>query len=165
MLNRPLPQAILTRFYLCFSLSARLKFLKRSVFRQRLFNRKTKAGLKNKNLIEILIFFRHLRPARSNFKNMKQLTSLILIFTIYCGLLAPLSLKAQMIHGKTQKTNMNQTLPYGLQFHLSEGAEGAENRQKTPSVKGDALSDAETSNLLKRIPPIKSVPVRPKVSG
>ncbi|MBA2494033.1 MAG: hypothetical protein H0V31_04980, partial [Acidobacteria bacterium] len=87
---------------------------------------------------------------------MKQLTSLILIFTIYCGLLAPLSLKAQMIHGKTQKTNMNQSLPNGLQFHLSEGAEGAENRQKTPSVKGDALSDAETSNLLERIPPIKS---------
>ena len=51
---------------------------------------------------------------------------------------------------------MNLTLPNGLQFRLSEGVEGADKREKTPPVKGDPLSEGETGNLLKRIPPIKT---------
>lgn len=50
---------------------------------------------------------------------------------------------------------MNIDLPNGLQFRLSEGVEGAETREKTPPASGDALSESETGNLLKRIPPIK----------
>ncbi|MDQ3180746.1 MAG: hypothetical protein M3Q33_09520, partial [Acidobacteriota bacterium] len=87
---------------------------------------------------------------------MKQLTSLILIFAIYCGLFAPIVwTNAQIVKGKTKQTIMNQVTPNGLQFRLSEGAEGAENREVQPQVKTDPLSEGETSNLLKRIPPIK----------
>lgn len=92
---------------------------------------------------------------------MKQLTSLILIFAVYCGLIAPIGLQmnmqanAQVVKGKTTRTNMNQVTPNGLQFRLSEGEEGAETREIQPQVKADPLSENETSNLLKRIPPIK----------
>ena len=47
-------------------------------------------------------------------------------------------------------------MPNGFQFRLSEGVEGAENREKPAPVKGDPLSDNETGNLLKRIPEIKT---------
>ncbi len=88
---------------------------------------------------------------------MKQLTTLILIFAVYSGLIAPvgLQLNAQIVRGKTRQTNMNQTSPNGLQFRLSEGSEGAETREVQPQVKADPLTEGETSNLLKRIPPIK----------
>ncbi len=92
---------------------------------------------------------------------MKQLTSLILIFAVYCGLIAPVGLQmnmqanAQVVKGKTTRTNMNQVTPNGLQFRLSEGTEGAETREVQPQIKADSLSENETSNLLKRIPPIK----------
>ena len=95
---------------------------------------------------------------------MKQLTSLILIFAVYSGLITPISLqmnmqaKAQIVRGKTRETkqtNMNQVSENGLQFRLSEGVEGAETREVQPQVKADPLSEGETSNLLKRIPPIK----------
>ncbi len=88
---------------------------------------------------------------------MKQLTTLILIFAVYSGLIAPvgLQLNAQIVRGKTTQTNMNQTTQNGLQFRLSEGAEGAETREVQPPVNADPLSEGETSNLLKRIPPIK----------
>ncbi|MGI8788176.1 MAG: DUF6049 family protein [Pyrinomonadaceae bacterium] len=87
---------------------------------------------------------------------MKRLISFVLLLSVYCGLISPIIFEAnaQTIKGKT-KTNMNQVLPNGLQFRLSEGAEGAETREKTLPAKGDALSENETSNLLKRIPPIK----------
>ena len=87
---------------------------------------------------------------------MKQLTSLILIFAVYCGLIAPIvRTNAQVVKGKTKRTLMNQVTPNGLQFRLSEGEEGAETREIKPQVKADPLSEGETSNLLKRIPPIK----------
>lgn len=46
-------------------------------------------------------------------------------------------------------------IPNGLTFRLSEGEAGAETREKQLPAKTDALSENETSSLLKRIPPIK----------
>ncbi|HLM59839.1 MAG TPA: Ig-like domain-containing protein, partial [Pyrinomonadaceae bacterium] len=91
---------------------------------------------------------------------MKRLISLTLIFSVYLGLIAPignqivLEANAQRISG-TRNTIMNQTMPDGLQFRLSEGEAGAETREKQLPAKTDQLSENETSNLLKRIPPIK----------
>ena len=45
--------------------------------------------------------------------------------------------------------------PNGLTFRLSEGETGAETREKQLPAKTDPLSENDTSNLLKRIPPIK----------
>jgi uncharacterized protein YfaS (alpha-2-macroglobulin family) len=91
-------------------------------------------------------------------KFMRKTTSFLLICVIYIGMFSPLvmRLNAQKVSGKTVQTNMNVDLPYGLQFRLSEGAEGADKREKTPPVKGDALSENETGSLLKRLPQIKT---------
>ncbi|MDQ2747326.1 MAG: Ig-like domain-containing protein, partial [Acidobacteriota bacterium] len=95
---------------------------------------------------------------------MKRLISVTLIFSVYLGLIAPignrmvLEANAQQIKGRAQKTNMtelNLVTPDGLQFRLSEGEAGAETREKPLPAQTDALSENETSNLLKRIPPIK----------
>src|SRR5437763_938952 len=92
----------------------------------------------------------------------KALISFILVVAIYAGTLAPFGLpttpevNAQKVGGKTRQTNMNLTPGSGLKFRLSEGAEGAEQRTTTPPTKGDALSESETSNLLKRLPPVKA---------
>jgi uncharacterized protein YfaS (alpha-2-macroglobulin family) len=89
---------------------------------------------------------------------MRKTISFLLICVIYTAMFSPLVLRtnAQKTSGKTVKTNMNIDLPNGLQFRLSEGVEGAENREKTPPASGDALTESETGNLLKRIPPIKA---------
>ncbi|HXG84189.1 MAG TPA: DUF6049 family protein [Pyrinomonadaceae bacterium] len=86
---------------------------------------------------------------------MKQLTSLILIFAVYTSLISPVILRAQIVRGGNSRTNMNQSAEKGLKFRLSEGAAGAENRRATEPAKGDALSETETSNLLKRLPAVK----------
>ena len=49
-------------------------------------------------------------------------------------------------------------LPSGLQFKLSEGQEGAETRTKQPQAQTDSLSDAQSGDLLKRLPAIKTDP-------
>ena len=43
---------------------------------------------------------------------------------------------AQKVSGRPIK-NMNQNMPNGFQFRLSEGVEGAENREKPAPVKGE----------------------------
>jgi hypothetical protein len=91
---------------------------------------------------------------------MKRLISFVLILSIYCGLIAPIGnqlitkANAQTIRGKARMTNMTE-IQDGLKFRLSEGEAGAERREKQPPAKTDALSENETSNLLKRIPPVK----------
>ena len=87
---------------------------------------------------------------------MKKTISWILFAAIYLSTIAPLSFQthAQVI-GKTRETKMKD-LPNGLKFSLSEGVEGAENRTTTPPADAENLSDGETSNLLKRIPKIKT---------
>src|SRR5215212_5712620 len=88
---------------------------------------------------------------------MRKTVSFLLIYAIYLGMLAPLVLEvnAQKTGGKTIQKYMSETPP-GLKFRLSEGVEGAENREKQLPAKGDALTQGETSSLLKRIPEIKT---------
>ncbi len=88
---------------------------------------------------------------------MKQFISFVLIFAIYLGLISPVVLQtqAQVRRGKIASSNMNETSDNGLKFRLSEGAAGAENRQTTLPTSGEALSENQTSNLLKRLPEIK----------
>lgn len=47
-------------------------------------------------------------------------------------------------------------VPDGLKFRLSEGAEGAETREKQQLPSTDPLSQGDTSGLLKRVPAIKT---------
>ncbi|MEJ7699529.1 MAG: Ig-like domain-containing protein [Pyrinomonadaceae bacterium] len=89
---------------------------------------------------------------------MKKLISLVLIFAVYLGLISPIGLptRAQVSRGKTASPNMNETMQNGLRFRLSEGAEGAEKRTTTPPTAGEALSENQTVNLLKRLPEVKT---------
>ncbi|MEJ7863142.1 MAG: MG2 domain-containing protein, partial [Pyrinomonadaceae bacterium] len=88
---------------------------------------------------------------------MKRLISLVLILAVYLSLISPIAgqRQARNLRGTTASSSMNQTMQNGLRFRLSEGAEGAENRQTTPPVKSETLSENQTSNLLKRLPEIK----------
>ncbi len=87
---------------------------------------------------------------------MKKTISFLLLLTIYTSMLAPLSRTANaQIIGKAMETK-TKDLPNGLQFRLSEGVEGAETRTKQPPANTDPLSENESSNLLKRLPNIKS---------
>jgi alpha-2-macroglobulin len=90
-------------------------------------------------------------------KNMKKIVSYLLVCTIYFGMISPIIVRvnAQKTSGKTSN-NMNQITPEGFQFRLSEGVEGAENREKPAPATGDPLSESETGKLLKRIPEIKT---------
>jgi hypothetical protein len=87
---------------------------------------------------------------------MKQLFVWIWLIAVYTGLIAPFAAVAQRTRIKTTQVVMNQNIPNGLQFRLSEGAEGAETREKQPVAETNPLSSGETSNLLKRIPPVKT---------
>ncbi len=85
----------------------------------------------------------------------------LLLYSVFLQLLAPIVISAQKPkRGKSVqiKPPINQIVPNGLQFRLSDGEKGAENRVVKPKVIADPLSDGETSNLLKRIPPIKEIP-------
>ncbi|MGI8669867.1 MAG: Ig-like domain-containing protein, partial [Aridibacter sp.] len=86
---------------------------------------------------------------------MKKTISWLLFVSIYLSSIAPLALQthAQVLE-KTRENRMKD-LPDGLKFSLSEGTEGAENRETTPPANADKLSENETSNLLQRIPKIK----------
>lgn len=96
---------------------------------------------------------------RTVIKIMRQIISFLLICVIYFGMFFPVIVPTQaQTRGRTMTTNMNLDLPNELQFRLSEGEEGAENRTKPEPVKGDALSDGDTSKLLNRLPQIKSDP-------
>ena len=96
-------------------------------------------------------------------KQFKAIISLSLILAIYTGLITPVGLQnnltanAQKVRGRIPITNMNNPqTENGLKFRLSEGAEGAENRATTPPVKGEQLSEAETTGIYKRLPEIKT---------
>lgn len=71
---------------------------------------------------------------------------------------APLAVRtnAQII-GRTMENKMRD-VPAGLKFSLSEGAEGAENRDASPPVSTDPLSGDDAGKLLGRLPAIKSDP-------
>jgi alpha-2-macroglobulin len=83
--------------------------------------------------------------------------SLFLIVAIYVGVLAPLSpaVLAQKVSAARGSNNKPMGEAKGLEFRLSEGTEGAETRTTTPPAKTDPLSQSQSENLLKRIPPVK----------
>src|SRR5690348_4657870 len=86
---------------------------------------------------------------------MRKLTSWLLLFAIYIGTLSPMVLTANgQTVGKAFDTKMKD-VPPGLQFHLSEGVEGAETRVKETLPPTDPLSTGDAQSLLKRIPEIK----------
>lgn len=87
----------------------------------------------------------------------KKFTVWFLLFSIYFGTIAPFGIWAQRTARPPQRRPQNVNIPgNGLEFRLSEGQEGAENRQTTPPAKGENLSETETANLLKRLPPVKA---------
>ena len=87
---------------------------------------------------------------------MKKTIAWILFAAIYTGMFAPLGqmLRAQEI-GKARDERLKD-LPAGLKFSLSEGIEGAQDREVQPPAETDPLSDSETTGLLKRLPELKT---------
>jgi len=90
---------------------------------------------------------------------MKNTIAWLLLYGIVLNLFSPviLSVNAQGVRGKTTN-NMNQVLPDGLQFRLSEGVEGAEKREKQTLPPTDPLAAGDRDSILKRLPDIKSDP-------
>lgn len=92
----------------------------------------------------------------------KSIVALLLVFSLYIGTIAPMSIKAQKPTtgrvAQKDKTPMNVNTGSGLQIRLSEGEEGADKRNVAPQVKTDPLTQNETENLYKRLPAIKSDP-------
>ncbi len=91
---------------------------------------------------------------------MRKTLSFVLLLAVYLGTFSPivLNVNAQRIRGKSINPNMNTTLPEGLKFRLSEGAEGAETRVKQPLAETDPLSEGDAGKILSRLPGIKSDP-------
>ncbi|MDM7922329.1 MAG: alpha-2-macroglobulin family protein [Pyrinomonadaceae bacterium] len=87
---------------------------------------------------------------------MKQLTTSIILLSIYLSVIAPFGTRAQIL-SKTM-ADKTQNTPPGLQFRLSEGVEGADGREKQPPASTDPLSNADAAKLLGRMPAIKADP-------
>ncbi len=87
---------------------------------------------------------------------MKKTISWLLFVSIYLSSISPLMIQHHAQVLEKVRENKMKDLPDGLKFSLSEGVEGAETREKTPPADADKLSDGETSNLLQRIPKIKT---------
>ncbi len=87
---------------------------------------------------------------------MKKFAAWALLLTVYLGSIAPAgtTVQAQAI-GKAMDLRLKD-VPDGLQFRLSEGVEGAETREKQQLAATDPLSAGAASDLLKRIPEIKT---------
>ena len=91
---------------------------------------------------------------------MKKTISLLLIFAVYFSLIAPIGFQLAM-EANAQNLKMIGSInindaPDGLTFRLSEGEEGAETREKQMPANAENLAEGETSNLLKRLPEIKT---------
>ncbi len=86
----------------------------------------------------------------------KIFVSWIILLSIYVGMLAPFAAYGQRVSGRPTGQKNMENVPNGLSFRLSEGEEGAENRTKQNAANAENLSEGETSNLLKRIPEIKT---------
>ena len=85
---------------------------------------------------------------------MKKTISFILLWAMYIGMIAPMSVQTHaQVMGKTRDATFSK-IPNGLKFSLSEGSEGAENRTTPEPANADKLSEGETSSLLKRMPKI-----------
>src|SRR5580765_1212768 len=88
---------------------------------------------------------------------MKKLTTWALLLSVYFTFIAPATTANAQVIGKAMEQKLKD-VPDGLKFRLSEGVEGAENRDKQPRPATDPLSDADASGILKRLPAIESDP-------
>ena len=89
---------------------------------------------------------------------MKRIVSGLLVAAVYWSMFLPFAGNANGQVLTAVRDQRMKDLPEGLTFRLSEGAEGAESRVKQPRTPADPLSDADASNILKRLPNIKSDP-------
>ena len=89
---------------------------------------------------------------------MRKLVSGLLLFTINMSSFMPFASIANAQDIVKAPENRTKDLPPGLKFRLSEGAEGADTRVKQPLANTDPLSEGSSSNILKRLPQIKSDP-------
>jgi alpha-2-macroglobulin len=87
---------------------------------------------------------------------MKKLTAWTLALSIYLGFFGFIPPPASAQVSGTSMEQMLKDLPPGLQFRLSEGTENAEKREKQSPSAADPLSDSKASDLLKRVPNIKT---------
>ncbi len=87
---------------------------------------------------------------------MKKTIAWLLFAAIYTGMFAPFGqmMKAQQM--EKAKDERLKEVQNGLRFSLSEGVEGAENREVTPPANAEQLNPDETSGLLKRVPELKT---------
>lgn len=87
---------------------------------------------------------------------MRKLISWVVLFAIYLSAIAPFGMTANaQVIGKARENKMKDLQP-GLKFRLSEGAEGAETREKQVLPPTDPLSDSDAAKLLKRLPDVKA---------
>ncbi|MEP6923172.1 MAG: DUF6049 family protein, partial [Pyrinomonadaceae bacterium] len=87
----------------------------------------------------------------------KNFTSAVLLFSIYLGTFAPFVSAQKISRGSRQpQQNMIPNNTNGLDFRLSEGSPEAEQREIQRQANAANLSEAETANLLKRLPPVKA---------
>ncbi len=89
---------------------------------------------------------------------MRKLVTGLVLFAVYLGIFAPcVSMTSAQNLAKARENKMKD-LQAGLKFRLSNGAEGAETRVKQPLASTEPISDGDSSNILKRLPQIKSDP-------
>lgn len=87
---------------------------------------------------------------------MRKSISWVLLFAIYLSAIMPFGMTANgQVIGRARENKMKD-LQAGLKFRLSEGAEGAETREKQTLPPTYPLSDAEAAKLLKRLPEVKA---------
>lgn len=87
---------------------------------------------------------------------MKKAVSWVVLFAIWMSAVVPFGIIAEaQVIGKARENKMKDIQP-GLKFRLSEGAEGAETREKQTLPPTDPLSESDAARLLKRLPEIKS---------
>lgn len=87
---------------------------------------------------------------------MKKAVSWVVLFAIWMTAVVPFGVTAEaQVIGKARENKMKDIQP-GLKFRLSEGAEGAETREKQVLPATDPLSQSDAEKLLKRLPDIKS---------
>lgn len=109
-------------------------------------------GVRDRKFARILA--KKISRERKN-KKMKSI-SWVLLFAIYLSAIMPFGMTghAQVV-GKARENKMKD-LQAGLKFRLSEGAEGAETREKQTLPPTDPLSEADAARLLKRLPDVKA---------
>jgi uncharacterized protein YfaS (alpha-2-macroglobulin family) len=80
----------------------------------------------------------------------------MVLFAVCVSAIVPFGITAEaQVIGKARENKMKDIQP-GLKFRLSEGAEGAETREKQTLPPTDPLSESDAAKLLKRLPEIKA---------